>query len=230
MSDNSTIGDTLKTIFQKNEFLSNFGNFKVIHDIHQTAIKYKKFKATEDQDHIFLSYLKDELFLHPNHPIAEGNETLRREILRSLLEIFANARIHGESEHIFSCGQMIPKKNMLYFTVADLGKTIKVNVNDFLGRDMDSLDSIEWAVEESHSTKSKTKWNSLGGLGLSNLRTFIEKSNGVLQIVSADGFWESKNMTITKEKLNHQFQGTIVNIGFNLLCNTSLAKHQSVIF
>lgn len=55
-----------------------------------------------------------------------------------------------------------------------------------------------------------------GGLGLSVIFEFIKLNRGKIQIISSDGFYEFKNGNVVKGKLNSIFDGTIVNIKFNL--------------
>ena len=45
---------------------------------------------------------------------------------------------------------------------------------------------------------------------------FIKLNRGKIQVISSDGFYEYKNGSITKRKLGSIFDGTIVNIKFNL--------------
>ena len=48
----------VQTILQKNDFLSNYG-YPKLDDYYSTTIKYKKFKATDNQS--FYQYINDEL-------------------------------------------------------------------------------------------------------------------------------------------------------------------------
>ncbi|NIW80623.1 MAG: hypothetical protein GWN16_14705, partial [Calditrichae bacterium] len=83
----------------------------------------------------------------------EMSTLLRKKINESIFEIFNNASIHGKCNEVFSCGQYFPKKDILDFTVVDLGRTIKRNVSDFLNKSIAGVESIQWAVSEGNTTK-----------------------------------------------------------------------------
>lgn len=78
---------------------------------------------------------------------------------------------------------------------------------------MSGSDAIEWAMKSGNTTKTGSN---PGGLGLGLIFEFIEKNNGKIHIVSADGYYEFSNNLVIKEKLNFSFSGTMVNLRFNL--------------
>ena len=87
---------------------------------------------------------------------------------------------------------------------------------------MTSAETIEWAMKSGNTTKMS---NIPGGLGLGIIFEFIQKNNGKIHIVSSDGYYEYSNSLIIKEKLKNSFEGTMVNLSFNLSDN----KHYSLI-
>ncbi len=200
--------DKLEKIFSKNHFLSNFGGYK-IEDYYQTTIKYKKFKPNEEK--VFKYYLDNELLSKTVLP--QMSIGLRKKINESIFEIFNNAVIHGKSGDIFSCGQYYPAKSKLDFTIVDLGRTIKTNVNEYLKQMLSGSDTIDWAVQEKHTTKIG---DTPGGLGLSLIRDFLKLNNGKIQIVSSDGYWHQLGNEINQMSFDNEFDGTIVNLEFNL--------------
>lgn len=202
------INKDIRTLFLRNHFLSHFGHSK-IPDYYDTAIKYRKFKTTEEK--LFKEYLDRELLSKKVMP--DMSTLLRKKINESIFEIFNNAVIHGICQNIFSCGQYYYQKKRLDFTVVDIGKTIKANVNKYLGHNISGEDSIKWAVCEGHTTK---RGQIPGGLGLSLIRDFIKKNKGKIQIVSADGYWEEKNGIEMGKQFLQTFPGTIVNLEFNI--------------
>lgn len=199
------------TILEKNEFLKHFGG-NVIIDNYKTTIKYRKYQPNEQT--LFKEYLDKELLSKEDMPVM--SELLQKKINESIFEIFENAVTHGDSENVFSCGQYYPKKNppRIDFTIVDLGKTIKANVNNFLKKDLSSTETIKWAVDAENTTKTG---NTPGGLGLKIIRNFLSINKGEIQIISANGFWQKdKNNRIFAKKLSSYFAGTIVNLEFNL--------------
>lgn len=198
----------VEKIFSKNHFLSNFGGEK-IEDYYGTTIKYKRFKSSEEK--LFKVYLDNELLSRSVLP--RMSNALRKKINESIFEIFNNAVIHGGTTDIFSCGQFYPANKRLDFTIVDLGKTIKVNVESFLGKKLSAEDAIQWAIQEGHTTK---KGDTPGGLGLSLIRKFLELNKGKIQILSADGYWYQRGENSHYQLFNKVFDGTIVNLEFNI--------------
>jgi len=198
----------IKKIMSKNHFLSHFGGLK-ISDYYGTTIKYRKFKTTEEK--LFKEYLDKELLSKEAMP--DMSTLLRKKINESIFEIFNNAVIHGTCNYIFSCGQYYPNKKRLDFTIVDIGKTIKANVNSYVNEDKSGKDSIKWAIAEGNTTK---QGQIPGGLGLSLIGEFLKKNDGKIQIVSADGFWEQKGQSEMGRDFSQIFPGTIVNLEFNI--------------
>lgn len=202
------INPNVKSIFERNHFLSHFGGYR-LPDINETTIKYRKFKTTDEK--IFKNYLDTELLSKQEMP--NMSQPLRKKVNESIFEIFNNAVIHGECSNIFSCGQYFPQKLRLDFTIMNFGNTIKENVNEYLGAKKSSINSISWALIEGNTTKSGTI---PGGLGLSLIRKFLKKNKGKIQIISGNGFWEQKKGVIFADEIEHEFPGTIVNLEFNI--------------
>jgi len=198
----------LEEVFSKNHFLSNFGGYK-IDDFYQTTIKYKKFKPNEEK--VFKYYLDNELLSKTVLP--QMSTGLRKKINESIFEIFNNAIIHGGSSDIFSCGQFYPRGNKLDFTIVDLGMSIKTNVNKYLNKKMTGSEAINWAVQEGNTTKSG---DTPGGLGLSLIRDFLQLNKGKIQLISCDGYWYQVGTHIKQMSFDNEFDGTIVNLEFNL--------------
>ncbi len=202
------VNPSVELILSKNHFLSNFGS-EVLPDTHQTTIKFRKFKVSEEK--AFKDYLDRELLSQPDLPSM--SPLLKSKINKSIFEIFNNANIHGNCSHVFSCGQYFPQKKRLAFTIADLGKSIKSNVNSYLNKSLSGSEAIAWAVEEGNTTKTGTI---PGGLGLSLIRDFLKLNNGRIQIVSSNGYWEERKGVIFATEFGNKLKGTIVNLDINI--------------
>ena len=200
----------VETILRKNGFLEVFGFNKLI-DHYDTSLSYKKF--TPNDDYGFSQYIREELLNKGDFP--SHSDKLGKEIVRNIFEIYENARTHGKCEFIHTCGQFYPRQmdKPLYFTIVDKGINIKQNVSKFFGYDYDSCEAIVWAMIKGHTTKTG---NTSGGLGLSIIFEFIKLNRGKIQVISSDGFYEYKNGSVETHKLSSVFDGTIVNIRFNL--------------
>jgi len=202
--------EKVEEIFQKNHFLYHYGWPKKP-DEYNTTIKYQKFKPTDEA--LFKEYVTSQLLARPEFP--DISELLAKRINESIFELFENARTHGRCDHIFTCGQYYPNKKpaKVDFTIVDLGKTIKFNVNDYLKKDIEGYEAIDWAMQYGHTTKTG---NISGGLGLNLIKEFITLNNGKFQVVSSNGYWEFRKGVIKKVSLERPFLGTIVNLEFNL--------------
>ena len=184
--------------------------------VNDTAISYRVFgqKASQQVN----EYLNSELLSKKELP--KMSYLLLKEIRKNILEIFSNAGAHGGNEipFVFSCGQYFRDKQRLDFTVVNCGISIKKNVEDFLGKPCSGVETIEWALASGNTTR---KGDIPGGLGMSLLREFLaeKNNNGKLQIASADGYYAESEGKIDTKTFSSQFDGTIVNIEFNMSDN-----------
>jgi len=204
------INPRVETILRKNEFLLRFG-YNKIDDQFNTAVTYRKF--TPEDDVSFSAYIQNQLLNKAGFP--SHSEKLGKAITRNIFEIYENARTHGQCKYIHTCGQFFPRNpdKPLQFTIVDKGVNIKQNVSHYLKREVAAEDAIEWAMVKGNTTKTGV---TSGGLGLAVIFEFIKLNKGKIQVVSSDGFYEFKNGNVVKKKMNYIFDGTIVNIKFNL--------------
>lgn len=203
------LNSRMEQLFESNHFLSYFGGRR-LPDFYGTTVPYKKFRTVEAR--LFDQYLETELISRDNLP--KMTEGLKRQIKRSIFEIFENARIHGGCNTVFTCGQWFPRDARLDFAVVDMGRTIRKNVREFLGdNNISGRAAIEWAVCEGHTTKMGPI---PGGLGLSLIKEFLQKNKGKIQIVSSNGFWEQSGNDVKDACFGRPFWGTIVNLEFNI--------------
>ncbi len=196
-------------ILSKNGFLEAFGGDKMP-DTHSTTIQFSTFDVSNAR--LFVDYLDKQLLAQPDLP--KMSDLLKKKINKSIFELFNNAYTHGRCKIAFSCGQYYPNKFRLDFTIVDLGRTIRKNVRDYLGKpDMSGPEAIKWAVMEGNTTKVG---NIPGGLGLSLIRDFLKLNEGKIQIVSSDGYWEEIKGKESFSLFKQTFTGTIVNLEFNI--------------
>jgi hypothetical protein len=206
------LSPTLQNLFGRNHFSASFGGYEII-DHYDTTIKYRRNQLSDDKR--IRDFLNSELINKPDFPkLSVG---ARKEIIRSIFEIYSNAIIHGNCEYVFSCGQFYPQKQppRIDFTIIDVGRTIKSNVSEFLKHDISGIEAIVWALQESNTTKPKDK-NIPGGLGFKIISDFARLNNGKVQIVSDNGCWQLTRGKEEKYTMEHPFPGTLVNLEFNL--------------
>ncbi len=190
------------SILHKNGFLSFFGEDKGI-DTHNTTIGYKELSPT---DHLYFNeYVMGELLNKSCFP--QMSQPLKKKIGEAIYEIFVNTEIHSESEKVFTCGQYFPQNKTLEFMITDIGIGIQEKVNRTFNSNLTALAAINWAMTDTHTTKSVP-----GGIGLAILKEFIIKNGGNLTVVSGDGFWQMRAGMVSEHILVTPFPGTSVNI------------------
>lgn len=199
------IQEKIKSIIQKNNFLSYYG-YQSTDDIHNTTIKYLKLKPTDGR--YFNNYVFTELLNRPELPTLSPG--LRKKIAESIYEIFVNAQIHSGSEFIYTCGQFYPQKHIIEFTITDIGLGFKNKINSRFNSSITSRQAIKWAISDGNSTKE----NVPGGIGLAILKEFVKMNKGKFQIVSDDGFYQLDSEKEYTQFFNGPFPGAIVNMQF----------------
>ncbi|RCW31304.1 hypothetical protein [Marinilabilia salmonicolor] len=200
----------IESVLRRNRFLCEF-EYPPLVDYYNTILEYRKFPPEADQD--FMLYIKNELLGKPDFP--EHSQLLGKRINENIFELYENARTHGRCAQTHTCGQYYPNKmpKRLDITIVDMGRTIKTNVNEFLGASLSGAKAIEWALQYGNTTKTG---NISGGLGLDIIFNFIKLNQGKIQIISSDGYWEYRRGFTTKTNFEKAFPGTIANIEFNL--------------
>lgn len=200
----------LKNVLESNTFLPSSESTSSLPQL-GTIITFMKFTTYKDIE--FIDYVRNEMLSKPNFP--KHSKMLGKKINESIFELFENARTHGHCRNIYTCGQIIEEdgSTRLDFTIVDMGKTIKGNVNQYLGQNFSGADAIEWAIQSGHTTKTG---EISGGLGLDIIFEFIKLNKGKIQIVSSDGFLEYQQGKFEKKTFEKPFMGTIANIEFNL--------------
>lgn len=195
------------TILKKNTFLANYG-YEITPDTNGTTIKFLKLSPSASR--YFNSYVMNELLSQSALP--EMTDELKKKIAESIYEIFVNAQIHSQTDHIYTCGQFFPAKHKIEFTIVDMGLGFKNIINNRFkdtNTTLSSIQAIKWALIDGNTTKTDVS----GGLGLSLLTEFIKLNNGKFQIISDDGFYEV-GTTEQAFTLDAPFPGTIVNMEF----------------
>jgi len=195
----------LEEILSKNGFLEKLGVGTRAFDTYGTTIEFCRFDHPDIRQ--FMDYLTGEF---KGKGLPDMTEELRREFRRSIAELFLNAVEHSETERgVFTCGQLFPNKNLLNFSVADLGIGMRERILRDTGQAMSAPDAIWWAVR--HTTR-KAEEGRPGGLGLKLIREFINLNGGTIEIVSDRGYWEFHSGQETLRELECVFPGTVVNI------------------
>lgn len=175
-------------------------------------IKYVRFESSQNRE--FYNYITH-IFNQKSYGLPQMTDSLKMRIIDGLGEVFGNVIMHTDSKYVFCCGQItFGTSRRLDITVVNIGKTIKDNVKEFFEFKKMSFpkNCIEWCSESGNTTKI----NKTGGLGLTILKEFININQGKLQILSDNEYWECGKRKRAINNIGYRFDGTIVNIEFNL--------------
>lgn len=177
----------------------------------ENYVPFRKFHS-QDSD-AFKAYIEE--WIMQKHDFPKHTTLVHEKIKESIYEIYVNAIMHGECEKVYCCGEVEGVRKTLNMTIVDRGRTIPDNVNFYMQSKgkivMSHEQCIKWAIEPNNTTKADT-----GGLGLALITDFIRLNEGILHIVSGNGYMEYKQGHLTLISLTEEFPGTIVNMGFNL--------------
>lgn len=209
----NSIQPKIEKLLAKNQF-GRYFNISKVSDEYDTIIEYKITDGIDIKG--FARYFKESVLLRNEMPVLSLG--LRDKILENVLEIFGNAPMHGGCKQVYSCGQIFPQKNVIKFTIANTGHTIKENVIDYyahiLKKDEYPEDTISWATAEYNSTKKIVNGKS-GGLGLFYLKQFIKENRGSITICSSDEVWQYTDNREKTDRMDNIFSGTMVTIEIN---------------
>lgn len=210
----------VSNVLLRNGFMAHHGG-DILPDPYHTTIAYQEFSVNDEV--VFSGYIGEKLVHHRGWPKMPTE--LRKAFRRNICEVFNNAVDHSNTKlGVFSCGQFYPNKKHLNFTIADLGIGIRKNIKTHRGIDQSSVEAINWATS-GHTTKPDSR---TGGMGLKTLCHFLDKNEGVVRIVSDDGYWQRNSGKITSGVLSPPFPGTVVNLEINTADTKSCEIHSDL--
>lgn len=203
----------ISDILTRNGFLNMGDSYTPNSRNSDTVIAYFPFMRNQDAE--FYNYINNEILSKDCFPNC--SEAVKKSILRDITELFENARFHGKSDYIFTCGQHYPSRTppRLDLTIVNMGKTFHENVNEFKQQMGEKPVIASHAIEWASIKKNTTKIGQTGGLGLSLLLEFLKWNKGKIQIISGNGYWEQNSYGRIEKTFVRQFPGTIINIEIN---------------
>ena len=161
----------------------------------------------------FDEYVKRELLSK-----VKNDDNISNIVIPYLSELFVNSRTHGNTNNVLCAGQIYSYTNKMRFIIVDFGVGIPYNIENhpIFGKknyykDNDA-EAIKWSTQEGTSTKT-----TLGGLGLSSIKEFIDETNGRLLIISRNGAYERQ---YSRDRINNsriKFNGTLVVVELDLM-------------
>jgi len=141
-------------------------------------------------------------------------------IADSVDEVILNAMAHSESP--IGCvivGQAFPANQCIEVAIVDLGVTIRGHLGRRFAHLATDEQAIREAVKEGVTGTLPGAVNLLGdpnsGIGLSELKDFVEATNGELAILSGSAVVSFGEKTCTQSLVGQRFLGTLISIRFN---------------
>jgi len=191
--------------------LSGKGNANPYEDNRQSTIPLTSFLNTEDES--FCQYLRRDFFGHRG--LENLTSTTKANLSTHFEEIFVNVVQHANTDYpIFTCGQYFPEKQMLKFTLVDLGegflKKIAVKTEGSVSTDNEAM---LWATYNLNTTKDVITFGP-GGTGLKEIKKYCEQNNGSLHLCSGKGYLNLLKDRTLEQTLPQPLHGSLVNLIF----------------
>jgi len=142
-------------------------------------------------------------------------------------EIFVNSMMHSQQNEILLIFDVTFEDHQFYLDVLilDYGKTIQENVQMYFEMNgyekLNACDCISWAMQEGHTTRSGS-----GGYGLPEMRKYVKRMNGALNIISGDVSYVLRK---GQERITHQegyWPGTNVIFRIKLLDTEHFVRYE----
>ena len=164
------------------------------------------FRQVDMDDSEIMNYIDNILRLAP----VQLSGTAEAVLFKNIYEIFNNSVDHSNAnDGVYACGHWLPNKKELVFSVYDTGIGIPQLIKNKVNKQFTSKEALEWALVKGNSTKQLD--NGIPrGLGLSDLKSFIELNKGTFNIVSNDVYY-SYNQTNKYIYLDQPIIGTMIS-------------------
>lgn len=170
----------------------------------KNAIPFREVKMDDEE---ILDYINNILELAP----IKLTSTAENLLFKTLYEIFNNSVEHSNSQDgVYACGHWAPEKKELDFSVYDTGVGIPFLIKQKINANFSSKDALEWSLVPGNSTKQLIE-GIPRGVGLSDLKKFIELNNGSFNIVSNDIYYNYENTNEIYRTINNPISGTIIS-------------------
>ncbi len=196
-------------VLLRNGFIQTENN---VIDEQKSTIPSRNFELSDKEG--FCKYIEQDLMEHRGMP-QNLNKQLKEKIIEDLIEVFSNSHLHAETTlPFFVAGQYYPQSGVLKFTMVDLGEGFLPKIEKTTnGKVNSSLDAIAWALKG-----NTTKKDAPGALGITGMRKYVKENEGVLDIITGDGYWSSGyEGTIYEDGrplVDAIFVGTTINLTF----------------
>jgi hypothetical protein len=201
-------------VFFRNGLIAHLqgkGNANPYEDNRQSTIPLTSFLISDDES--FCEYLRRDFFGHRG--LENLTNTVKTNLSTHFEEIFVNVVQHANTTYpVFTCGQYFPEKNILKFTLVDLGDGfLKKIAEKTEGEVATDNAAILWATYNLNTTKDVITYGP-GGTGLKELKRYCEQNNGSFHICSGKGYLNFLKDKTFEYNLPEPLQGSLVNLIF----------------
>lgn len=202
------IPNHMNVLFRNGFFNYLLGKERPVYDQRESTIPLKTF--TPESDDEFSLYLKRDFFAH--RALDHIPFSTVKQLKTAFSEVFVNVELHANANQVYTCGQYFPNKNLLKFTLLDLGvgflKKIKITNPDIKS----DIEAIDWAVKPGNTTKNRDFGP--GGYGLQDIIDYCKSNNGSIHIVSGSGYWTLSGGHHMNYRIKNPFPGAMVHLIF----------------
>lgn len=148
-----------------------------------------------------------------SHGMPDMTQAVRARLSDGILEIFQNAREHsGTPFGIFACGHYFDEQHSIRLSIADAGIGFRKRLHDALKVEKLSGEAIAWAMAGRNTVKTAVGNDSPGGIGLKDIKRFVELNGGKLSVLSDAGYWEFTHMGERVDELSCRFPGALLTL------------------
>lgn len=169
----------------------------------KNSIPFTKINMEESS---VIKYIDNILRLAPIRLTEKADEVL----FNNIYELLNNASEHsGAINGVYACGNWMPNKKELVFSVYDTGIGIPTLVKRKIDSSFSSKDALLWSLASGNSTKQLIE-NTPRGIGLPLFKNFIEINKGYFSIVSNDICYIYNNKE-NFHSIDYPIVGTIIS-------------------
>lgn len=201
-------------VFWRNGLIAHLqrkGNVNPYGDNRESTIACTAFDQFEDEQ--YCEYIRKDFFGHRG--LINLTTSTKTLLTTHFEEVFVNVQQHANTIFpVFTCGQYFPDKNVLKFSLVDLGQGFLPKIAEKTdGKIKTDNQAIIWATFDLNTTKDILTFGP-GGTGLKELKKYCAENDGSLHIGSGKGYVNFIKDKTMEHHLPISIPGSIVNLIF----------------
>ena len=176
--------------------------------VHETCLPYRNFGLYD-----FNAWCGYAQQVFESKGMPDMTPAVRNRLGDGILEIFQNAREHSHTAFgIFACGHYFREQHCIRLSIADAGIGFRRRLYEALKLEKKSGAAIAWAMTGRNTVKNPKENDSPGGIGLKDLKRFVELNGGKLSVLSDAGYWEFAHGDEQVSELQCSFPGALLTL------------------